>query len=288
VLAPGPADSLVVDDSVAAQRANYQTQASTAALERQLGRRTSIDFNFDYSRSEYATQRGVETMGGGGHLRFGLTKGLALRLGYVYRDASLGYTAAGGQHDTTHFIQHNADAGIDFNRSLSLTRRTKFTASSGSAAIVEAGRTFYNVTGNARLTHELGRTWLASLAYSRSLSLVDQFAQPFFADGVTVGTSGLLSRRVQFTAAATGTFGQVGVAATSSGYRSYTGTTGITLAMSRHLAVAMDYAYYAYQFEPGTIMPAGFDRMLNRNTLRAYLTLWAPLMHRARRPDAAR
>jgi hypothetical protein len=76
-------------------------------------------------------------------------------------------------------VLHNVQAGINYGRPLSISRRTSFSFSTGSAIAVRddlsnpdaAPATTARLTGNASLTHELGRTWTARATYRRGLTL---------------------------------------------------------------------------------------------------------------------
>jgi hypothetical protein len=78
-----------------------------------------------------------------------------------------------------------------------LTRRTKLSFGTGLVSVSDQTSTRHTTRhtaiGNAQLTRELGRTWLATLTYDRDVSFVDTFQQPVISDGVSVGLGGLVS-----------------------------------------------------------------------------------------------
>jgi hypothetical protein len=64
-------------------------------------------------------------------------------------------------------------------------------------------------------------------------------------------------------------------------------------AISRHLAVSVDYAYYAYSlagagFLAPYLLAGGFPAHLNRHSVNVSLNAWTPILERGRRANAAR
>ena len=113
---------------------------------------------------------------------------------------------------------HNIDIGIDYAKALSVSRRTHFSFTTGSALFyVNQGITNvsdrqlnFALLGTANLTHEMGRTWTSSIAYRRSLDFHEGFADPFLAQSVSADLRGLLSRRLSFASGAWYSSGVIG------------------------------------------------------------------------------
>src|SRR5207247_3153031 len=78
----------------------------------------------------------------------------------------------GSLRDAIRIQTRDIDIGIDYDRPLSLSRRTTFTFSTGSSLVPDQGVTHYRVNGSATLTHAMGRTWTSRLQYSRALQLI--------------------------------------------------------------------------------------------------------------------
>ena len=68
----------------------------------------------------------------------------------------------------------------------------------------------------------------------------------------------------------------------------YSAVVGLNIAISRHLSAGTSYLYHRYQFDNETLLPNGAGRQMDRQGVRAYLTVWAPLFYRARTPDVTR
>ena len=285
-LAPGPRIdplnpdllALVAPDPdfvpISSQYVYYQGGADINA---RLTSRTSFVTSYSYRMSDRASYNFLTQTGTAG-FTFGLTRDLSLRT--MYR-----YTEARYPNDTVQ--THTPDVGLDFNRALSLTRRTSLTFGAGTEATVVRGRTRYHLTGNANVSHEIGRSWYANGSYQRGTSFIDTLAEPVFGDTGSVGISGLLSRRIQFDARAMATLGTAGFDQQSD-FNSYRGTVTLSTALNRYMNIGMDYAYYRYQFDQGIELEDGLPRHVNRQSIRAHISFWAPLMNRTRRGDATR
>ncbi len=154
--------------------------------------------------------------------------------------------------------------------------------------IVDHERTYYRLLANARLNREIGRTWNASLAYARTAGFVESLPGPVFSDAVTAAYGGMINRRLQFMSRVSASIGDFALAGDGSGFDTYSVSIGATYGLTRHLGLGANYSYYRYSFDAGAPLPPGFSREMDRQSVQAYLSMWVPLVHRSRRPDAAR
>ena len=259
--------------------AAYRTSAQLR-LSQTFGKRTSLegwgalmDVNSAGDSFDYGT-RAV-----GGLLSQRLTRNLALRLGYSFAEPT--YARALSPLGTQRL--HNIDAGVDYSRALSVSRRTRFTFSTGSAVLVsEAGSggnqdLRYRLIGAADLTREIGRTWTARLSYRRSIDFREGFAAPFLADGVSATLGGLFTSRVRFSASNDYSFGTVGVGS-SNRFHAYSVNTGVEFALSKVLATFARYVYYLYDFDAQVALDPRFARTFERQGGRIGLTASFPLV----------
>jgi hypothetical protein len=254
---------------------------ASVGLSHSLTKRVGLYAGYGYQRTEDLAGVGrlaSHSAAGGVTVRVGL--GLAVRLGYGYSDAVYGPAGA-----RTHFRRDSGTAGLDFNRSLSLTRRSSLSFGTGWAAVADPGAPVYHrLTGSARFEYELGRSWTASAAYHRDAGFVHTFVAPVLSDAASVGIGGQLSRRLSLNASAGVLGGQVGVQQNNNAFDSTFARAGLQLALSRHIAISSGYSYYRYSFEEAVVLPAGTPRRLNRQAFHVSLRLWAPIMQRLRRP----
>ena len=217
----------------------------------------------------------------GGFMSRTMGRGLNLQLGYRY---SVGKYGDKGSHEN-----HIIDAGVNYSRALSFSRRTTVSFSTGTSAARSqtSGHLQYRATGSARLTHELGRTWNASASYDRGLRFTDTWLEPLFSDSASAGISGSLNRRVQLQFVARGVRGyglrsrdDDGSNRAAEGIKSYGAVAGLSYAMSRYINTGLTYSYYVHEFGSGVVLPPGFARDFERRSVRAYVNLWAPLFQR--------
>jgi opacity protein-like surface antigen len=260
---------------------HYLAYSAGADYSRRISRRMSVvtTYNYDVRESVSGGTNGFRRHSVRGRLTRDIGRGLGVYAGYGYSHARF----EGADDEFTH---HNIDVGVDFTRSLSLSlsRRTLLSFSTGTAAYRNlAGAFRFRATGSARLSHEMGRTWNASLAYNRGLSFVETWREPVFIDSAVAGVGGMLSRRaqLQFTARAllggsnSGSYGDA---------ESVSATGGLTVALTRHVSTGLTYVYYRQQFADTLLLAEGFPHEFSGQSIRASVSVWAPLFQRARRP----
>jgi hypothetical protein len=256
----------------------YLSLTSNVSLSHQLSQRTTFSAGFVHQQSDTAySGNKFSTQGGNAGLRFGLTRSLGLRLGYGYREGRYS-----GRPDPIR--SHYLDAGIDFNKALSFSRRTTLAFATGTTAVSDGTTTTYQAIGNARLQHELGRTWMASVSYDRSVQFLDAFLLPVFYDSVAAGVGGLVNRRVELQSSFRASIGTVGVGneRSSSDFDTYQAMAGVNVSLNRFMQFGVNYSFFHYSFDDGTVLPPGVVQSIDRRSIRAQLNLWAPIV-RSRR-----
>jgi hypothetical protein len=190
------------------------------------------------------------------------------------------------------------DVGLDYSRGLSLTRRTQFGFTTGASAVdsdvalpVGFQGTQYTATGAAWLNREIGRTWAAFVAYNRNVAFFESLRAPYFYDGVSLGIGGLISRRVALRSSAGATYGNVGVTnGQRESNRFVTGVadTSLTIALSRYMAIAAQYAFYVYSLDDANVFWTAYAPDMTRHAVLVSLRAWAPIVERGRRGNATR
>jgi hypothetical protein len=285
-LLPGPTESddtreVAPDLLYSLSTQNYISYGANVGVTHDLARKTSFSAHYSYRRAdarEGAGSGGFSHQSVGGVLRHRIGRGLSARAGYTFSQAD---------YSTDRVARnHLINVGVDYNRALSFSRHTTFSFSTGTSAIDNDGRTHYTVTGNARLNHEFGRSWLGWAAYNRAVLLDETFLEPVFTQSVGIGISGLLSRRTSFTSAAhygNGGLGGFGGRGIGSSFYTTHASASLEHALSRYVNVGIRYSYYHYQFDEGFTVPIGAVPSLDRNSVRIMLNVWAPLFQEGRR-----
>jgi hypothetical protein len=205
-------------------------------------------------------------------------------VGYQYSDTRFGV-------EDRRWRYHLIDAGVDYAKSLSFSRRTQLAFSTGTAASSSVGddpRTNFIFTGNATLLHEIGRTWSAALAYQRGVYFAPQWQEPVMVDGASFAVGGLLSRRTRFQTGVGVSNGNFGVTGFGPRYRAYYAVSSLDYGLSRYLSIGTTYGYYSHVFGADAVPNPGFPNSIGRHTARVHLSAWAPLYQRGRRGNATR
>jgi hypothetical protein len=262
--------------------ASYLTYGANAGITHQLSRRVSFTAGYNWQESDTPyINTSLAQYGGNAGLRFGLTRNLGLRVGYARQEGRYA-----GLNDEV--VTETYDIGLDYQKALSISRRTTVSFSSGTSAIENTqsaarNRTYF-VTGAARLNHEIGRSWLASAAYDRGVQFVDTLLLPVLSDSFSGNVRGLITRRLEFNSGVQGSTGRIGFSrAEGQSFDTYQAFSSLAYALSRFANVSVSYSYYQYKFDGDTLLPTGIARDFDRQSVRANLNLWAPLMNKTRR-----
>ncbi len=210
----------------------------------------------------------------GGRLTTQMTRNLSLRAGYMLHRGDYASLYPMG----TTFVQHDIDAGVDYNKTLRIGRRSNFRFSTGATIYSTMSSTFYRALVNASLSTALGRTWESHVEFVHGLQWVDGLPTPVFSDTLQGGVSGYAGRRVQFVLDAGYSNGQSALMPNGSNLDSYTGRAQVRVGLTRFAAVSANYFYYHYAFGPTFPLPPGMARELDRQSVRVGLDLWVPLL----------
>ena len=243
-------------------------------LTQQLSESMSLSGGYTFQSNAWDDSSRRTFQGGRVALSVAIGRGASLRVGYG------NYQSNYHDDETRETRQHNIDVGVDYNGQLSLSRRTTLSFSTGSTAIRDREETHFRVNGRLQLNREIGRSWVASLNYSRDAYYVNQVSEIFFSDSVSFSLGGLVSRRVSFHSGLGMSLGDVGFSAGQTGTHAVYGIAGVTRALTRLTAVGLDYNYYLHSFGADVGIPDGVLRDVDSYSIRAYITLWAPLMSR--------
>ena len=275
-----PSETTIVEVGGSSNQAALNSRSSysldgRAGLSRTLGPRSSIRGDYSYRSIRF---------GGGGDEHFNwrlgsvsflrnLTRNAVLRVGY-------GYGVGRNTVATTSpsIVNHNLDLGIDYDRQLSFSRRTRLNFSSGSTGVVDGNTTRYRLIGTAGLTQEIGRTWRANASYNRGVQYLPGFGQSFFADTAQVRIGGLVGRRLEASASGGYSSGEIGFDTAGSSYSSSTLGADLRVALSRRLSFFAQYGFYHYGFDSGVQVPFGLPPQLDRQSVRFGISGWLPLV----------
>jgi hypothetical protein len=260
--------------------------SSNATLRRELTRRVSFESSYWFDRTwnfDSAQDFNHRAHRASAAVLVSLTRHLRLRTGYRFTDTRA--TAPGSPR----FRESAADIGVDYNRggSLRLTRRTTLALGGGASGIADSERRqHYFVLGHAQLIHEIGRTWRSSAGYRRHLDFSSLFMEPILADTASAEIGGLITRSLSFQGGAGYSHGRVGFTGPGNGLTRASALAQLQTAISRYLALGVNYTYYRHSVGDAVLIRPELAGRVEGQSLRVFLSAWAPLFHRARRPNA--
>jgi hypothetical protein len=278
---------VIYEDAVQTIKDQMWSSQSAVSLSHLFTKRMSAHAEYGYGTT--STTSGlfdIRRKNYGGSLQYAIGKGLSLRAGYAESEG--GY----GESQVRVGRSHSFDGGIDFNRSLSISRHLVLAFNTGAVAINDGRTTRYLLTGigSVQLSREIGRTWFAGIGYGRDAYFSDTLQEPVLSDAVRGSFGGLISRALQFQSGITSSTGHVGLSKSSNRFLNYTARAGLRLAFTRHIGIGLDYFYDHYEFGGDVSLPIGLLRARDRQSIRASLDFWTPLMSQSqrRRANAAR
>jgi hypothetical protein len=261
---------------------SYLSYGTSATFSRQLSRRATLSLQYDRTYSDMPTTANYLSQTGSVRFTRTFTKGLGLRLGYGYTGAS--YDNSEGRH-----AYHSIDSGVDYNRTLSLSRRTTFSFSTGGSVVVGGDSTsHFVVIGNAALHHEIGRTWNFTAGYDRNVQFLELSSQPIQYQTLSAQLRGLLSRRFSLSTGFGATGGNAVGGSSRSGFGDLYSSSNFATALNRYLNLNVNYSLHWYSYGSGFTLSDGITSNTRRQTLSATIGAWAPLVQRGRKRDAAR
>jgi hypothetical protein len=198
------------------------------------------------------------------------------------RSGTVGYT------DPARTTEFGLNVGVEHTHRLSATRDLKYQVRIGpfsadipvrSPASSDVER-HYNVVVELAVDYAFMRTWQVHMNYRQGMEMVVDLPEPVFANGLSVGASGLLSRRVDL---AFSTGYSSGASLTNRNrlqYDTYWTDVRLRHAMGRSLAVYVEGLYYIYDFRESQQLFLGFPAGLERTGVRAGVTVWLPALRK--------
>lgn len=212
-----------------------------------------------------------------GGLRYALGKGLGLRAGYSSTFGGF-YAAA----NPLGYRSRTIDAGVDFNKSLSPTRKSKLTFGTGVSGILDPDdKVTYYFVGNVNFVHELGRTWSVYASLNRTADFFQTLGQPTINDWAVAGLSGYIGRHVEVQGGLSYWVGSA-VGTNDKIYDSTNAFASTRIGLSRIFSIGASYTYYRYGFTNSVVLlPPGYLQQTDRQVFQVSLIVWAPLVTKA-------
>ena len=273
---PALVDGLPLNHVPGITAERYRRYGTTLDVGQKLTRRTSASLSLGYGRGMITTGHNWTTVLYAGNISHMITKGVSIYAGYAH----------GEQREKGGTDSHpTMTGGVDFNRALSISRRTTLGFSTGVSEVYDRSQDqkHYYLIGSVGLKREFGRTWETALYAGRNVRRVETLSTPLLSDTFSVVLNGSFSRRIQLKSSFGQSIGRVPVTG-GTGYDTLYGSAALSVALTRQLALATDYTLYRYTFD-GDALTAAAAGQMNRSGVRTYLQLWLPLISRTKRPQ---
>lgn len=270
------------DDFTVASDRDGLRYSSSGELRRRITARSSMEFRGQYAVASFQSQdlRAVENRRwlGSGTYAYDLTRYLSARLGYGYRSFNTRAEGAAGNHDI--------NVGLLFNRPFRIgTARTVFSFTTGSTILRRerlAGdnpgnsRLVFRGIGTATLAHSFTSAWQGNISYAHSVGYVDGFTEPVEGDRVVASLGGLLTSALDLSFSAGYSSGAIGLRERN--FNTTLASARLRYALHSKVALFAQYFYYQYSYADGVAENLLATPELERQGVRAGLTLWLPVM----------
>jgi hypothetical protein len=279
--APGAAPAISLDYAVG--RFESYDHVTSVSLRRDFTRRNSFTATGEYQFTDRLHEtdfwNDITSYVARGEYVHNLARNTALTGRARYRSGDYGYVGTG----TT--TEVGFDFGVDFTRQLSASKRTTVRFNVGATGTefplaVTGFERRIRGTGALGFDYQFARTWQARANVRRGVEYLVDLPTPVFADGVSAGIDGLLTRRVDLSMFVGYSDGVSVENRDSVQITTYTGNLRGRYALSRRLAVFLEYLRYYYQFRGSARLLVGIPQRWDRSGVRAGLTLWVPTLGR--------
>ncbi len=251
---------------------------SSATLGYRVSRRGQISFSAGYGIIEDSGEDefgGLRRWNASGRYTHNAARYLDVYGGYSYSVSEYGdQTSAGRPQPAIGTIE----AGVNYARSLSFSRRTTLSFRTGSSGVDYGDSIEYQIVGSVALEHQIGRTWGLRGGYERSLRFVETFAQPALLDTVTFTANGRTSRRTALEAFANYSTGAVGPADAGNDLDTAWASLRFRWALAERMALFAQYFYFQSEFGPLVNLPESLGGEQRRSGIRVGLSLGTTLL----------
>ena len=272
-------DPLVVDEDFPASLEHFFGYSAGLSYSRRLARRTTFAAGYGYGGRSSSVHVGrYSSHSADAGITHSISQNLALTAGYGYMEGHY-------SDNDRRYVNHAIDAGINYTNSLSFSRRTTLSVGTGTSAYRSARNDSlrYRATGSARLNHELGRTWNAGISYHRGIRFSESWPEPIFSDSVSAGVGGLVNRRTTLQFSARAMRGDGLAIQSGNDMFAYGAGAVLSVAVTRYINSGVSYAWYQHEFRNGLLLAPGLPDDFERHSVRAFVSVWAPLFQRPRR-----
>ena len=232
---------------VSASDEQWLTYDTRIALAHTFSRRSTLTVDYGRRLLDFrSTETEQVQQDAGFRYTYTLGRGLGVRAGYRYATGRVD-TAPGGDAREAPSL-HTIDAGLDFNRAFSFSRRTTLGVQTGSAIVRAAESTRFFLVGNGLLSHQMLRTWSATLGAGRDVDFADGFRDPVVSDRATATLGGALARRVHLSTFASAVRGRTATRSADDAFVTVLAGASLSVSISRRIAWTTGYVHQESDF----------------------------------------
>ena len=279
-----PIDADLVPDNAALPISPYatvmlenETVAGSVGLTGKITQKSSITLSGYQRETRFAEQpdNDLKVSGYSGTWKWQFSRDLSAHAGYgrAYVDVR-----GPGRQD---YDSETIDVGVDFTKSFSIARRTTLRFNTSTSVVKYPGvNGEFRVNGGVSLSKYFRRTWTASARYYRTTSFVPGFVEPVYSDSVGAILAGMFSRRIQFSTTVNAARG-TSAFSDSTGFGSITGSSHLSIALTRYVSTYVAYTAYRYEVPPSALTLSVPSQMA-RQVISAGLSFYVPVYEKVR------
>jgi hypothetical protein len=260
------------------------TVEATTGFTSYYSKHSTLSATVSHRQTNYRHQAAADFEGNGAAITWTRRTGrhVGVRLGYARetsRSEALG---------SSRYLSESIEAGIDFERPLSLSRNTTVDFDVESTFIGRTGDTRqFRLNGGISLAHILSRTWHLSLSATRNTEFMAEFSEPLFSDMGGASLTGLVNPRTELLLSANIGLGNFGFNRDQGRFRTANALAQLNVALTQKFGLFAQYGLFHYEYPPGvTTIPTAYR--LSRQSLTFGATAWLPIINRERSPSDSR
>jgi hypothetical protein len=262
-----------------------RSTTASASFEDRFTKRSSVSAAVTWMQQDITSSNVViETENASMRFTHNLTRKLAFYVGYGVQQSRYSPSTPG----IIPVRAGNLDVGLGYGDGLTLTfgRYTTLNMTVGAsvakngdpASVAKTGRaTQFVVNGTATLSRSLGRSWAASIGYTRGTNYVVGFPEPVMSDSASAGIGGTVVRRLYFSMGAGASRGQQ-VFSQDGTLVAYTGSAKLTYGLFSNVGLYAQASYYKYSVPLSVLQLFSLTPQLERRSVSAGVTTWLPLI----------
>jgi len=204
-----PGDAAPAAPDYAVTDTESYSYGTTVTLTHGLSRRSRLSATGDFEYTDFlhqtATFPDLHSGGFRGEYSRNLSRNVAARAGYRYREGTFGYGSALGLAADLSTTEHGPDVGVSYTRPLSGTRRLALGFNVGASALSAPGLDtggLYHPYTELTVDWQFDRAWQVRGTTRRALEYVAGLRVPVFVNGVAAELTGLIHPRLNVVASA--------------------------------------------------------------------------------------